>query len=83
MGLARSLAVVPAGATSLGSDYLGRLRPSATDEHVMQRADIRSAAVDAMAEKGAGNRRAGALGPAVVFQPCPGSGLVEPDMPEI
>jgi len=36
-----------------------------------------------MAEKGAGNREAGTLGPAVVFQPCPGSGLVEPEMPKI
>ena len=59
------------------------LHPAATAEHVLQRADARSAAVDAMAEKGAGDRRAGSFGPAVVFQPCPGSGLVGPEMPEI
>ncbi len=36
-----------------------------------------------MAEKGAGDRRASSPGPAAAFQPCPGSGLVEPDMSEI
>ena len=59
------------------------LHPAATAEHVLQRADARSAAVDAMAEKGAGDRRAGSFGSAVDFQPCPGSGLVGPEMPEI
>ena len=48
------------------------LHPAATAEHVLQRADARSAAVNAMAAKGAGTRGTGALGPAVVFQPCPG-----------
>jgi hypothetical protein len=36
-----------------------------------------------MAGKGPGDGRAGALGPLDIFQPYPGSGLVEPDMPEI
>jgi hypothetical protein len=38
-------------------------------------------AADAMAEKGTGDRRASSFGPALVFQQCPGSGLVAPDMP--
>ena len=83
MGLARSLAAVPAGAAPLDSDPLDRLRPATTAEHVLQRTAARSAQTDTMAEKGAGDRRAGSLGSATVFGPSPGSRLVEPDMPEI
>ena len=68
---------------SLDSDPFGRLCPAATAEHVLQRADARTAATDAMAEKGPGDRRPDSLGTTDVFQPCPGSGLVEPDMPKI
>ncbi len=46
-------------------------------QHLLQRSD----ATDTMAKKGSGDRRASSLGAAVVFQQCPGSRLVEPDMP--
>lgn len=50
---------------------------------LLQRAAARPAQTDTMAEKGTGDSRAGASRPAVVFRPCPGSGLVGSDMPEI
>ena len=51
------------------------------NQYLLQRSDERSAATDTMAKKGSGDRRASSLGAAVVFQQCPGSRLVEPNMP--
>jgi len=83
LGLARGLAVVAAGAAPLAPDPFGRLCPATTAEHVLQRADARTATTDAVAEKSVGDCRAGSLVTTDISQPCPDSGLVEPDMPKI
>lgn len=83
LGLARGLAAIPVSAASRCPNSFGCLPPAATAGHLLQRADARSAAVDAMAKKGTGDCRAGPLRLTVVLQPCPGARLVDPDMPEI
>lgn len=56
-----------AGTAKLGSDFFDRQSPASTTKHVLQLADARIAATDAVAEKGIGDLRAGSLGAADVY----------------